>query len=124
MVKRQQFTAEFKREAVRQMQIGNKPIAQLSRELGVPRNRLYKWSRTPFSISCCRPHRDFAPPCARKVIAMRTACRWSCQSLRISASNNGKGIGKGVENISSGTFRDPRHSNGNVLWSGPGFSDT
>ena len=45
MVKRQQFTAEFKREAVRQMQVGDKPIAQLSRELGVPRNRLYKWSQ-------------------------------------------------------------------------------
>lgn len=44
MVKRQQFTAEFKREAVRQMRSGDKPIAQLSRELGVPRNRLYKWS--------------------------------------------------------------------------------
>lgn len=43
MVKRQQFTAEFKREVVRQMQAGDKPIAQLSRELGVPRNRLYKW---------------------------------------------------------------------------------
>lgn len=45
MVKRQQFTPEFKREAVRQMQVGDKPIAQLSRELGVPRNRLYKWSQ-------------------------------------------------------------------------------
>ena len=45
MVKRQQFTAEFKLEAVRQMQMGNKPIAQLSRELGVPRNRLYKWNQ-------------------------------------------------------------------------------
>ena len=45
MVKRQQFTAEFKREAVRQMRAGNKPIAQLSRELGVPRNRLYKWNQ-------------------------------------------------------------------------------
>lgn len=44
MVKRQQFTAEFKREVVRQMQSGGKPIAQLSRELGIPRNRLYKWS--------------------------------------------------------------------------------
>lgn len=43
MVKRQQFTAEFKREAVRQMQVGAKPTTQLSRELGVPRNRLYKW---------------------------------------------------------------------------------
>lgn len=44
MVKRQQFTADFKREAVRQMRVGDKPIAQLSRELGVPRNRLYKWN--------------------------------------------------------------------------------
>lgn len=44
MVKRQQFTAEFKREAVRQMRSGDKLVAQLSRELGVPRNRLYKWS--------------------------------------------------------------------------------
>ncbi len=45
MVKRQQFTAEFKREAVRQMRSGDKPTAQLSRELGVPRNRLYKWNQ-------------------------------------------------------------------------------
>lgn len=45
MVKRQQFTAEFKREAVRQMRAGHKPIAQLSRELGIPRNRLYKWNQ-------------------------------------------------------------------------------
>lgn len=43
MVKRQQFTAEFKREAVRLMQAGEKPVVVLSRELGVPRNRLYKW---------------------------------------------------------------------------------
>ena len=43
MVKRQQFTAEFKREAVRIMQAGDKPVIVLSRELGVPRNRLYKW---------------------------------------------------------------------------------
>lgn len=50
MVKRQQFTAEFKREAVRQMQAGDKPIAQLSRELGVPRNRLYKWSLAVQSV--------------------------------------------------------------------------
>lgn len=42
MVKRQQFTAKFKREVVRQMQSSDKAIAQLSRELGVPRNRLYK----------------------------------------------------------------------------------
>src|SRR3546814_8582454 len=45
MVKRQQFTTEFKLEAVRQMRAGSKPIAQLSRELGIPRNRLYKWNQ-------------------------------------------------------------------------------
>lgn len=40
---RQRFTAEFKREAVRLMEQGDKPIAQLAIELGIPRNRLYKW---------------------------------------------------------------------------------
>lgn len=46
MVKRQMFTAESKLEAVRQMRAGSKPTAQLSRELGIPRSRLYKWSQT------------------------------------------------------------------------------
>jgi len=45
MVKRQQFTAQFKLEAVRQIRVGSKPVAQLSRELGMPRNRLYKWKQ-------------------------------------------------------------------------------
>ena len=42
-MERQRFTAEFKREAVRLMESGDKPIAQLALQLGVPRNRLYKW---------------------------------------------------------------------------------
>ena len=41
-MERQRFTAEFKREAVRLMERGDKPVAQLALELGVPRNRLYK----------------------------------------------------------------------------------
>jgi transposase len=40
---RQRFTAEFKREAVRLLERGDQPVTQLSVELGVPRNRLYKW---------------------------------------------------------------------------------
>jgi transposase len=40
---RQRFTAEFKREAVRLLERGDKPVTQLALELGVPRNRLYKW---------------------------------------------------------------------------------
>lgn len=40
---RQRFTAEFKREAVRLLERGDKPVSQLALELGIPRNRLYKW---------------------------------------------------------------------------------
>ncbi len=36
------FSAEFKREAVRLLEQGNKEAAQLARELGVRRNHLYK----------------------------------------------------------------------------------
>lgn len=43
MTKRRSFSAEFKREAVRLLDSGGKPGADLARELGVPRNRLYKW---------------------------------------------------------------------------------
>lgn len=44
MQKRQRFSAEFKREAVRQLRESGKQGAVVARELGVPRNRLYKWA--------------------------------------------------------------------------------
>jgi transposase len=44
MEKRQRFTAEFKREAVGLLKNSSKPVATIARELGVPRNRLYKWA--------------------------------------------------------------------------------
>lgn len=43
MQKRKTFSAEFKREAVRLLEQGNKPAIDLARELGVQRNQLYKW---------------------------------------------------------------------------------
>jgi transposase len=43
MEKRQRFSAEFKREAIRMMQASGKPVATVARELGIPRNRLHKW---------------------------------------------------------------------------------
>ena len=43
MSKRQSFSREFKLEALRLLELGEKPAADLARELGVPRNRLYKW---------------------------------------------------------------------------------
>jgi len=43
MTKRQSFTAEFKREAVRLLETSKKQPSDLARELGVRRNQLYKW---------------------------------------------------------------------------------
>lgn len=40
---RQTFSREFKLEAVRLMEEGKKPPAELARELGIRRNQLYKW---------------------------------------------------------------------------------
>lgn len=40
---RQTFSPEFKCEAVRLLESGDKEAAQLARELGVRRNQLYKW---------------------------------------------------------------------------------
>lgn len=43
MSKRKTFSREFKLEAIRLMDSGDKKSSDLARELGVPRNRLYKW---------------------------------------------------------------------------------
>ena len=43
MTKRKSFSPEFKREAVRLLEISQKAPADLARELGVRRNQLYKW---------------------------------------------------------------------------------
>lgn len=42
MKKRQSFTKEFKLEAVRLLERGDKPAAEIARELGIARNKLYK----------------------------------------------------------------------------------
>ncbi len=43
MPKRNAFSREFKLEAIRLMEAGDKKPAELARELGVPRNKLYLW---------------------------------------------------------------------------------
>lgn len=43
MPKRNTFSREFKLEAIRQMEAGDKKAADLARELGVARNKLYLW---------------------------------------------------------------------------------
>lgn len=37
------YTREFKLEAIRLMETSDRPAAEIARELGIPRNRLYKW---------------------------------------------------------------------------------
>jgi len=41
--KRQSFSREFKLEAVRLLELGEKPAAQLAIDLGLRRNQLYRW---------------------------------------------------------------------------------
>lgn len=43
MQKRKTFSREFKREAVRLLEQGDKSGADLACELGIKRNQLYKW---------------------------------------------------------------------------------
>ena len=40
---RTRFSKEFKLEAVRLLELGQKPAVQLALELGIQRNQLYKW---------------------------------------------------------------------------------
>jgi transposase len=41
--KRTRYTKEFKLEAIRLLELGEKPGAQIALELGVARNQIYKW---------------------------------------------------------------------------------
>jgi len=43
MQKRKTFSKEFKLEAVRLLKKGDKPAAEVARQLGIPRNKLYLW---------------------------------------------------------------------------------
>ena len=43
MKKRMTYTKEFKLEAIKLLEAGDKPGAQVARELGIRRNMLYKW---------------------------------------------------------------------------------
>jgi transposase len=42
---RQRFSREFKLEAVRLLELGQKPATQLALELAIRRNLLYKWQK-------------------------------------------------------------------------------
>jgi transposase len=45
MAERRRFTPEFKRHAVKLLNAGQRPAAEIALELGIPLNRLYKWQK-------------------------------------------------------------------------------
>jgi transposase len=61
MGKRQRFTKEFKREALRLWKSSGRPAAVVARELGLRRNHLYKWAelaRLRREVARLREERD------------------------------------------------------------------
>lgn len=44
-VQRRQFTMEFKREAVRQLESGEHSMSEVARRLGIRRENLYQWQQ-------------------------------------------------------------------------------
>jgi transposase len=57
---RRQFTREFKVEAVRLVAVGDRPLTQVARELGVRPDMLRQWKRQAEGRSDA-PRRDGAP---------------------------------------------------------------
>jgi transposase-like protein len=45
MTTRNRYSREFKMEAVRLLDGGQRPAAEVARELGIPRSKLYQWQR-------------------------------------------------------------------------------
>lgn len=45
MGQRRRFTPQFKRQAVELLNAGQRPGAEIARELGIPRNRFYTWQK-------------------------------------------------------------------------------
>ncbi|MEO5596597.1 MAG: transposase [Lysobacteraceae bacterium] len=95
---RQRFTAEFKREAVRLLERGDKPVTQLAAELGIPRNRLYKWRdalrahgtdafpgpgrRSPQQLELTRLRRELAQAKEENVILKKATAYFASASKR------------------------------------------
>jgi transposase len=45
MGQQRRFTPEFRCQAVQLLNAGQRPAAEVARELGIPRNRLYTWQK-------------------------------------------------------------------------------
>lgn len=60
--KRQRFSKDFKLEAIKLLEQGDRPATQLALELGIKRNQLYKWQE---QLSQKGTHNAFRGPGAK-----------------------------------------------------------
>ena len=65
--RRARFTKEFKLEAVRLLEAGEKPATQLAAELGIRRNQLNKWQ---VQLRSKGPHKAFRGPGAKPLLEL------------------------------------------------------
>jgi len=78
--KRKRYTREFKLEAVRLLEEGRKPPADLACELGIQRNQLYKWQEQ------LQAQGDKAFPC--HVARPQRRPNWPGSNARRAAANS------------------------------------
>ena len=71
MGQRRRFTPEFKRQAVDLLNAGHRPAAEIARELGVPRNRLYKWQKQVAAHSGAFPGSGRQPEAAAEIARLK-----------------------------------------------------
>jgi transposase len=76
MTERRNYSKAFKTEAVRLLELGEMPAAQVARELGIRRNQLYKWreqlsarGERAFAGAGRRPRSEAVPETAGAEIA-------------------------------------------------------
>ncbi len=83
MKKRPSYSKEFKLEAVRLLERGEKSAADLARELGIRRNQLYKWQE---QLSA-RGQDDAFPGHGRRVGAGAEVARLRRENARLQEEN-------------------------------------
>lgn len=71
MGQRRRFTPEFKRQAVQLLNAGQRPAAEIARELGIPRNRLYKWQKDVAAHGGAFPGSGRQPTPTAELVSLR-----------------------------------------------------
>jgi transposase len=82
--KRSRFTKEFKLEAVRLLELGEKPATQLAAELGIRRNQLHKWQEQMRSKG---PEKVFRGPGAKPLSELSEVERLRRENVRLKEEN-------------------------------------